>query len=120
MTKRGKAPGTADNRTPHTVKPFTSGVKPNAVRPYVAEQADARRAQVYTDSAPHADKEASAPVPPRGPERDALVEQIRQMKAERMTHLEVGNALNMEASTIGRLCKAYGIVSLPKLKKAAE
>lgn len=73
---------------------------------------DERRAQVY---APERlgiwPDEKSAPLPPRGPERDALAERLRELKAAGATHLQAAAELDIEAAQVSVLCREYDIRS---------
>lgn len=73
-----------------------------------------RRAEVY-HSEGHAEAKRSGKwtLPRTGtPEREQLVQRIRELKAEGMSHLRVAAVLELDLSAVRRLCKQNDIRSV--------
>jgi hypothetical protein len=75
---------------------------------------DERRAGVYRADAEYADEDPAVTLPPRGPDRDALAERLRVLKADGATHLQAGLALGLEAGQVSVLCREYDIKSVTR------
>lgn len=73
---------------------------------------DARRAELFGGQLGTAPEERCAPLPPKGPERDALAARLRAMKEERhLSHIQAAVELGIDMSQVSSLCTAYGIKS---------
>lgn len=71
-----------------------------------------RRATHYT-GLEHAPEDPTVWVPPIGtPEREALVERLRALKADGLTHVQAGIALGLEPGQVSGLCTTHGIPSV--------
>lgn len=85
----------------------------NAVRANREELSATRRADVYTNTA-HGEEQPPRGMPPRGADRDALVEQIRALKAAGATHLAVAVELDLHTWDVSKICREHGIPSARK------
>lgn len=70
-------------------------------RATVEELATARRAQVFRQDAEHApiQHDVYAALTPE------LIEQVRQLRAKGIPHLDIGIELNLNHATVGKLCR---------------
>jgi hypothetical protein len=84
-----------------------------SARSMAASVYDGRRAEVYRADAAYADEEPSVTLP-RGPDRDALAERLRVLKADGATHVQAGIALGLEAGQVSVLCREYDIKSVTR------
>lgn len=85
-----------------------------SARSIAASVYDGKRAEVYRADAVYADEEPSVALPPRGPERDALAERLRTLKADGATHVQAGIALGLEVGQVSVLCREYDIASITR------
>ncbi len=78
-------------------------------RDRIHEQGDVRRPDVYRSDVTFAAKDAFRPLPPRGPQRDALVREVAEAKARKESDLAIACRLGFEVASIAYLRKQYGI-----------
>lgn len=109
MTGRRKVAVYASGSSRKTVLGRTRSARSMASSVY-----DDRRAQVYRADADYADEDPAVVMPPRGPERDALAERLRALKADGATHVQAGIELGLEAGQVSVLCREYEIKSVAR------
>lgn len=74
------------------------------------EWIEGRRKEVYDNPDAKYEPEANAVLPPVGSkERAALVERIRQLKVEKVSHLNIANQLGIELHQVSMLCRRHEI-----------
>lgn len=74
------------------------------------EWIEGRRKEVYDNPDAKYAPETSAVLPPVGSKKRAeLVERIRQLKAEKVSHLNIANQLGIELHQVSMLCRRHEI-----------
>jgi len=76
----------------------------------VAAAGDERRGSVYRDDVEFTGTDAADPLPPVGPQRDALVGRLRELRATGLlSQREIAEQLGIDISQVGYLCQRHKI-----------